>query len=85
MNKFQQRMAGVLLAIFWESPFAKSLEDLADRVIEVFESNKDNWDDVEKSMLTLLDIWPSKYTKIDWAAFRRDLNLILRVYKNGRD
>lgn len=74
-------VAGVCLAVCWPDNYErfKSLDSFVTELISAF-NRCENMQQVESEVLTLLDVWPSRYLKIDWTAFRRDLNLVYRVW-----
>lgn len=92
MTNLKERIHGVCLAVFWppNTDRFETTDKFLVELIDIFARNdsdpttRKEWNQLEREVLVLLDIWPSRYLKINMNAFRRDLNMVHRVWKMSR-
>ena len=81
----KERIHGVCLAVFWPQNLNRfdTMDDFLRELIDIFARNEE-MKQIESEVLILLDLWPSRYLRVDMAAFRRDLDTVYRVWQMSR-
>lgn len=81
----KERIHGVCLAVCWPQNLNNfhTMDDFLRELIDIFARNEE-MKQIEREVLALLDLWPSRYLRVDMATFRKDLNMVYRVWQMSK-